>query len=413
MTASVFLPENVKLRIMRARNFNETRELLSQLLGLSATHLLPMFGVTRWGPQEVHSLRDQIFANVSTELIRTGWNCNAASFGEGYRDTLLMEAARRGLFQTVTRLLDLGADADYNNQGYGASTPLMCARDPEIMRKLLYYGANPLTTNAVGQTDFTYKLLKGLTPGARFYLYNTERIPFQSLLSNFRDCVLSRTGYPYEPMYPLCLVPVIPESVPYRNIIDKPLIDNMLRGGFLPFSSKALLYPLERNLTVWQYVKLRMKESKSVSPALVVACMACMAKLEEARSADDFVFLEGYIEKPLPRSAEQQESLSKAVFVYLLFALSTLPPTQLLRWLALLGKILRKVSEWMDLWGDGPFRLVNSLLATDSHSSHMLLELNTLQALLAMRVNVPDSFGEFHIPEEFTRLFVMSEGIDR
>jgi hypothetical protein len=201
--------------------------------------------------------------------------------------------------------------------------------------------------------------------------------------------------------------------VPYQNIIDKSLIDNMLRGCFLPFSSKALLYPLERDLTVWQYAKLRMRESKFAVPALVVGSIACMAKLEEARSSDDFAFLESYIEKPLPREPVQQESLSKAIFVYLLFSLSTLPPPQLLRWLALLGKVLRKSSEWMDLWGDAPFRLVNSLLATDSHHSHMLQELTTLQALLAMRVNVSDSFGEFHIPEEFTSLFAMSESIDR
>jgi hypothetical protein len=409
MATTILFPENLKTRITQANNFTEARVLLSELFNLSVTQLLPMFGVTRWSPHEVHGIKDRIFVGVATELIRNGWNCDAPSFGEGHRDTLLMEMARRGFAQAAARLLELGADADYNSQGYGASTPLMCTRDPEIMKKLLYYGANPLAINAVGQADFSYKLFKGLTPGARFYLYNTERIPFQSLLFNFRDCILSRTSFPYEPMYPLCLVPVIPEGVPYQNIIDKALIDNMLRGAFLPFSSKALLYPLESNLTVWQYLKFHLGENKFVVPALVVACMACMAKLEECRTPDDFMFLEEYIGKPLPREVVQRENLSKAVFAYLLFSLSILPPTQLLRWLALLGKILRKASEWMDLWGDDPFRVTNSLLTTDSHRSNVLQELTTLQALLAMRVNVSDSFGEFHIPEEFTSLFAMSE----
>ena len=110
-----------------------------------------------------------------------------------------MEMARRGLSRTVTRLLEMGADADYNTQGYGDSTVLMSARDPEIMKKLLYYGANPMAVNAHRQTDFSYKLLKGFVAGARFYLYNTEKIPFQKLLDNFRDCILSRESTPYRP----------------------------------------------------------------------------------------------------------------------------------------------------------------------------------------------------------------------
>jgi hypothetical protein len=372
-----------------------------------------MFGVTQWSPHEVHGLKDQAFLAIITELIRNGWNCNAASFGEGHRDTFLMEMARGGFSQSVTRLLEMGAEADYNSQGYGPSTPLMCTRDPEIMKKLLYYGANPLATNALGQTDFTYKLFKGVTVGARFYLYNTEKIPFQSLLNNFRDCVLSYSSFPYEPMYPLCLVPVVPKDVPYENIVDRSLIDSMLRGHFLPFSSKALECSLENGLTVWQYIRIRLKDSKVVVPALVVACLACMAKREECRTSEDFAFIEASIDKPLPRELQTRETLSKAVFVYLLFSLSTLPPAQILRWLMLLGKLVRRVGGWMDVLGDTPFRVTNSLLATDTRGSHMLQELSTIQALLAMRVNVSDSFGEFRIPEELSSLFAMRDSIDR
>jgi hypothetical protein len=391
----------------------EMRDLLSEFLNLPANRLLPIFGVTQWEPTEVHSLKDQIFFEVITELVRGGWHCDVPAFGEGRRDTLLMEMARRGFSRSITRLLELGAEADHNSQGYGASTPLMCTRDPEIMKKLLYYGANPLASNALGQTDFTYKLLKGLTTGARFYLYNTEKIPFQSLLSNFRDCVLSHSSFPYEPMYPLCLVPVVPRSAAYQNIIDRALVDSMLRGHYLPFSSKALRYSLGEKLTVWQHIKLRMKESKIAVPALAIAYMVCMSKLEECRAPDDFALLEAYIEKAIPREVAQRENLSKAIFVYLLFSLSSLPPVQILRWLALLGRFLRKMGAWMDLLGDEPFRVVNSLIATDNRNSHVLQELSTLQALLAMRVNVSDSFGEFHIPEEFTALFAMNDSMDR
>ena len=406
--------ENIRSRITRARELMETRDLLAELLRLPENRLLPMFGVTQWAPQEVHGLKDQIFMEVSTELIRNGWNCNAASFGEGHRDTLLMEVTGCGYSKCVTRLLELGAEADYNSQGYGASTPLMCTRDPEIMKKLLYYGANPLATNALGQTDFTYKLLKGLTPGARFYLYNTEKIPFQSLLANFRDCILSRSSVPYEPMYPLCLVPVVPAGVPYDNVIDVSLIDSMLRGEFLPFTSKALSYPLgdNPNLTVWQHIKLRMQSAQTVTPALVVAFMACMAKMEECRSSEDFAFIESYIEKPLPRELLPRETLSRSVFVYMLFSLSVLPAAQILRWLVLLDKLIRRVALWMDIMGEVPFRVVNSLLSTDKRGSHVLHELTTMQSLLAMRVYVSDNFGEFRIPDELAASLAKRNGLE-
>jgi hypothetical protein len=71
------------------------------------------------------------------------------------------------------------------------------------------------------------------------------------------------------------------------------------------------------------------------------------------------------------------------------------------------------VGVWMNLWGDEPFRVVNSLVAMDNRNSHVLQELATLQALLAMRVNVSDNFGEFHIPEELTTLFAMNDSMDR
>jgi hypothetical protein len=390
----------------------ETRDLLTELLNIPENRLLPLFGVTQWAPHEVHNLKDQIFLDVITELIRNGWNCNSASFGEGHRDTFLMEMARCGYSKSVTRLLEMGAEADHNSQGYGASTPMMCTRDPEIMKKLLYYGANPLAVNASGQTDFTCKLLKGSTPGARFYLYNTEKIPFQSLLANFRDCVLSRSSVPYEPMYPLCLVPVVPEGVPYTNIIDRELIDSMLREQYLPFTSRALNYPLKGGLTVWRYIRQRLEASPSVIPALVVGLMACMVKMEECRTPDDFMFLERYIAKPVPRELNPREVLSKAVFVYMLFSLSMLPAPQLLRWLLLFDKLLRRLLVWMDVLGEQPFRVENSMLSMDRRGSHMLQELATMQGLLAMRVNVSDSFGEFRIPEELSNMLMMNESIE-
>ena len=409
--------DNLRYRIERAREHLETRSLLSEFLNMPENRMFPLFGVTSWAPHEVHSLKDLCFLGMITALVKQGWNCDMASFGEGHRDTLLMEMARRGFPKSVTRLLDMGAEADHNTQGYGASTPMMCTRDPEIMKKLLYYGSNPLATNALGQTDFTYKLFKGMTSGARFYLYNTEKIPFQSLLANYRDCILSHASYPYEPMYPLCLVPVVPNDAAYKNIIDKQLINSMLRGRFLPFSSKALLYPLEENLTVWRHIRFHLQENLTAAPELAVACMACMAKLEECRTLEDFAFLESYIEKPLPRDPTPRENFSKAIFVYLLFSLSALPSAQLLRWLILIGKLLQKVTLWTNALGEEPFRVVNSILSPDGRSAegrdtHLLQELATLQALLAMRVNVSDNFGEFHIPEEFTGLLAMRDGVE-
>jgi hypothetical protein len=378
-----------------------TRNLVADLLNLPADRLLALFGVTRWEPREVHALKEQIFFDVVTELSQSGWNCNAPAFGEGNRSTLLMETARLGLVQASARLLDKGTEANYNNRGYGASTPLMSARDPEIMRNLLDHGADPLAVNALNQTDFAYKLFKGLTPGARFYLYNTKKFPLDPLLANFRDCILSRSSFPYEPMYPLCLVPV---GYPCENIVDQILIDNMLRGRYIPFSSKALRSPLTEGLTVWQHVKRRLAQEQSVSPALVVGCMACMAKLEDCRKPEDLAFLEAYVEKPLPREPEMREKFSKAVFVHLLFSLSPLPAGQILRWLMLLGKLLRQVSQWMDFWGEEPFQVVNSLFKTSARPSHILHELATLQALLAMRVNVAENFGEFQIPNDLPGL---------
>ena len=106
--------ENIQSRIVRARELSETRDLLTELLAMSDYRLFTLFGVTRYSPQDVHSLRDRIFSGLVAELNRNGWNCNSASFGVGHRDTLLMEMARRGLSLTVTRLLEMGADADYN-----------------------------------------------------------------------------------------------------------------------------------------------------------------------------------------------------------------------------------------------------------------------------------------------------------
>ena len=397
--------EYIRNRISRARELMETKELLVHLLNLPDNRILPQFGVTQWAPQEVHGLKDKIFCDLTTELIRNGWNCNAASFGESHRDTMLMEMAKRGFPQSITKLLELGADADYNNQGYGASTPLMCTSDPAIMKKLFYYGANPLATNALGQTDFTYKVFKGLMSSARFYLYNTEKIPFQSLLNNYKDCVMSNASFPYEPMYPLCLLPVVPPNSPYRNIIDKALIENMLKGHFMPFSSKALNYQLQDRLTVWQHVKNCMKSHTNVAPALALAFVACMAKMENCRTPDNFAFIESYLEKPLPRELMPREALSKAVFVYLLFSIAAFPPVQILRWLVLIGKLVRKFTAWIEVMGEVPFRVANSLLGSNKRTGNALYELVNIQSLLAMRVNISDGFGEFRIPDELTDMF--------
>ena len=398
--------ESIQSRIARARDLSETRDLLTELLGMSDFRLFSLCGVARYSPQDVHSLRDQIFARLVAELMRHGWNCDSASFGPGRRDTFLMEMARRGLSMTVVRLLEMGANADYNTQGYGDSTALMAARDPEIMKKLLQYGANPMGVNAHRQTDFTYKLLKGHVTGARFYLYNTGKIPFQSLLDNFRECLLSRESVPYTPMYPLCLLPVVPSGVPYRNIVDRQLIDAMFEGQFFPSTSDALRFRLDEGLSVWGYLRFRMGDSLTVSPSHFVAYLACMAKGGAFCAPADFTALEAYLEKPLPREFELPTAFSKSVFVHMLFSLSNLPPPQLLRWLLLLGRAIRRVALWMDILGEDSFQVVNAALPSDRRGSHLLQELSVIQSLLSMRVNVPDSFGEFRIPEELSGLIL-------
>ena len=394
--------ESLQGRIVRARELSETRDLLTELLGMSDFRLFSLCGVTRYSPQDVHSLRDQIFSSLVSELIRHGWNCDSASFGLGRRDTFLMEMARRGLSLTVSRLLEEGANVDYNTQGYGDSTALMAARDPGIMKKLIQHGANPMGLNALRQTDFTYKLLKGFVTGARFYLYNTSKIPFQPLLDNFRGCLLSQESLPYNPMYPLCLLPVVPSGVSYRNIVDRKLIDAMFDGQFLPSSSEALMFQLEEGVSVWHYLRFRMEDALSVSPSLLVAYLACMAKGEAFSSHADFACVESYLEKPLPRDVQSRGAISKSVFIHMLFSLGSLPPPQLLRWLLLLGKAVRRVALWMDVLGEEPFQVVNAALPSDRNrrGSHVLQELSVIQSLLSMRVNVTDGFGEFRIPEE-------------
>jgi hypothetical protein len=83
--------DNIRRQITHAREFMETRDFLVTLLKMPENRLFPMFGVTQWAPNEVHSLKDMIFLNIATELIRNGWNCNFASFGESRRETFLME----------------------------------------------------------------------------------------------------------------------------------------------------------------------------------------------------------------------------------------------------------------------------------------------------------------------------------
>ncbi|GHV33800.1 hypothetical protein FACS1894187_03080 [Synergistales bacterium] len=388
--------ENVRNLLTKAHDLTQTRELLTDFLKMPENRLFPVFGVRQWVPSEVHSLKDLIFQGLVTELARNGWNCNAASFGESRRDTFLMVMAECGYAKTVTRLLDIGAEADFNSQGTGASTPLMRARDPEIIKKIMYFGANPLAVNSMNQTDFTYKLLRGMVPGARYYLSNTERIPFQSLLNNFQDCMMDGPDVPYTPMYPLSLVPIVPEGVPYDNILDKPLIECMMRKHCMPFTSTALTYRLpDTIITVWQHIKSVMKMSAVASPHLVFAYMACMTKMEECRKPDDFTFLEAYIEKPLPRDFNPRGKLSKDIFAYMLFTLLKLQSAQILRWVAMLGNITRKVTAWMGSLGDETFRVSGAL--SDKQSSNALQELLSIQALLVMRIRVTDNFGEFKI----------------
>ena len=94
----------------------------------------------------------------------------------------------------------------------------------------------------------------------------------------------------------------------------------------------------------------------------------------------------------------------KTLFICNAFSLSMLPTSKLLRWLVLLDKVIRRVALWMDILGETPFRVVNSLLPSDRKGSHVLHELTSMQSLLVMRINVTDSFGEFRIPDELTTL---------
>ena len=364
------------------------------------SQLLRLFGVQQYLPQDIHRLKDRIFSGVTAELMRNGWNCNSAVFGASRRDTCLMEMVRRGFSLTVDQLIGAGADVNYNTHGYGDSTALMAARDPEVMKKLLNARANPMEVNAHHQTDFAYKLLSGQTAGARFYLYNTEKIPLQSLLDNFRDCLLTRGTASYNPMFPLCILPVVPNGVPYKNIIDKPLLDSMFRNQCLPFSPGALNFQVENGVTAWQYLRMKMKEEAHVTPALLVAWLACMSRADAFRGAADFACVEEYIGKPLPHEVQPVGTISKALFVYMLFSLGSLPPAGLLRWLLLLGRVIRHVALWMDILGEEPFRVTSASRPSENHrgETHVLQELSILQSLLSLRVNVPDSFGEFSIP---------------
>ena len=71
-------------------------------------------------------------------------------------------------------------------------------------------------------------------------------------------CLLSRESVPYDSMYPLCLLPVVPSGVPYHNIIDKKLIDAMFDKQFFPSSSEALSFRLEDGISIWSYLRFRM-----------------------------------------------------------------------------------------------------------------------------------------------------------
>ena len=71
----------------------------------------------------------------------------------------------------------------------------------------------------------------------------------------------------------------------------------------------------------------------------------------------------------------------------------------------LIGKLVRKLIVWHDIMGETPFKVANSLLGSSKHAGNALYELLTLQSLLAMRVNISDSFGEFRIPDELAGLF--------
>ena len=285
-------------------------------------------------------------------------------------------------------LLTLGADANYNTHGYGDATPLMAARDPEIMKILIDHKANPMEVNAHNQTDFAYKLLAGVTAAVVFYAQSAAQIPLQPLLDNFHDCVLTRD------------IPVVPEGRSYRNVIDQPLIDAMLANQYLPFSSRALAYNIGTGLTVWHYIRIRMQDAPTVSPTLLTAYLACMSKGRALQTEQDFACVEACLDKPLPNELSAPGVISRSLFIYMLFALGALPRGELLRWLFLLGRVIQRVAIWMDLFGEAPFRVTNASRPTEAHrdGAHLLHELSTLQSLLTLRVGVPDDFGEFSAP---------------
>jgi hypothetical protein len=70
-----------------------------------------------------------------------------------------------------------------------------------------------------------------------------------------------------------------------------------------------------------------------------------------------------------------------------------------LRWVALLGNVARKVSLWINSYGDEPFRMTGAR-STNKHVANVLQELTSMQALLVMRIKVTDNFGEFKINGE-------------
>ena len=159
-----------------------------------------------------------------------------------------------------------------------------------------------------------------------------------------RAVLLSRENVPYDSMYPLCLLPVVPSGVPYHNIIDKKLIDAMFDKQFFPSSSEALSFRLKEGMPVWNYLRFRMGDAISISPAHFVAYLACMTRGEAFSIPVDFSCIESYLEKPLPREVLPRGNISKSVFVHMLFSLANLPSPRLLRWLLLVGRAIRRVA---------------------------------------------------------------------
>lgn len=397
--------DNIQARVLRAKDLTEGRDLLAELMMMPNDHLFRLFDVAGCPPQEVHKLRDRIFTGVVGELVRNGWNCNLPSFGMSRRDTFLMESARRGFSQAVDFLLGIGADADYNSRGHGASTALMTARDPAVVKKLLDCGANPMELNADNQTDFTYKMLAGASDAVMFYFRNTERIALQPLLDNLRECLTDRDTIPFNPMYPLCILPALPKGSAYKGVIDTDTVDAMFRKQFLPFSPDALKYEMDGGTTVWSYIRSKMNEAPNISAPLLAAYLACMSRGPEFQSTADFMCVENYVEKQLPRDMISHGVISKSMFVFMLFSLASLPTESLLRWLIMLGRIVRRLALWMDIYGDEPFRVTTHTYADATvdrsnmgGNSNLLQELSSMQTLLSMRVSIPNGFGEFRLP---------------